>query len=81
MSLKIYALLVYELKNTSTYQFAFLFLEWTSRVTLQLETITLPQNYLPPSDGSYKKPFIGNLSLTKVKLTKSGVRHCVTLNT
>ena len=24
-----------------------LFLEWTSRVTLQLETITLPQNYLP----------------------------------
>jgi hypothetical protein len=58
-----------------------LFLEWTSRVTLQLETITLPQNYLPPSDGSYKKPFFGNLSLTEVKLTKSGARHCVTLNT
>jgi len=50
-----------------------LFLEWTSRVTLQLETITLPQNHLPLSDGSYKKPFFGNLSLTEVKLTKLGV--------
>lgn len=59
-----------------------LFLEWTSRVTLQLlETITLSQNYLPPSDGSYKKPFFGNLSLTEVKLTKSEAQYCVTLNT
>jgi hypothetical protein len=33
---------------------------------LELQIITLLQNYLPPSDGSYKKLFFGNFSLIKV---------------
>ena len=48
-----------------------LFSKWTSTVTLQLETITLPQNYLPQTMALPKSPFFDNLSITRVKLTKS----------
>ena len=73
--------MIFKFMNLKIYLPISLFLEWTSRVTLQLETITLPLNYLPSSDGSYEKPFFGNLSLTEVKLTKSRVQHCIILNT
>ena len=42
-----------------------LFLEWTSRVTLQLETITLPQNYLPQAMALMKSLFLKTYHLPR----------------